>query len=79
MAFWDSWFAPKCEACGTKIVGAPPHLHDGKKLCDACHGAALELEAKKKAEIEARRVAEEEARARFEQGKQFGVDPRYKT
>jgi hypothetical protein len=79
MAFWDSWFAPKCDACGTRIVGAPPVVHDGRRICESCHEAAQALEAKKKAEIEARRLAEEQARQRFEAGKQFGVDPRSKT
>ncbi|MCB9688231.1 MAG: hypothetical protein H6738_17600 [Alphaproteobacteria bacterium] len=76
MAFWDAWFAPKCEACGTKIVGAEPVLHQDKKLCEKCHAAALAAEAKRLAEVEARRIAEEEARQRLEDGKQFGVDPR---
>lgn len=79
MAFWDSWFAPKCEGCGAKIVGTPPHVRDGKKLCDACEAKAVEAAAKKAAEIEARRKAEEDARRRFEDGKQFGVDPRSKS
>jgi hypothetical protein len=76
MAFWSSWFAPKCEACGEKIVGAEPVAHDGKKICASCHAKALEAAAKKAAEVEARRKAEEEARSRMEGGKQFGVDPR---
>ncbi len=78
MAFWSSWFAPACDGCGTKIVGAEPVARDGKKFCAACETARVEAEAKKAAEVEARRKAEEEARARFEQGKSFGVDPRTK-
>lgn len=76
MAFWDSWFAPKCEGCGSKIVGVAPVAHDGKKLCPACHERALEAAAKKQADIEARRLAEEEARRKLEDGKQFGADKR---
>ncbi len=76
MAFWDSWFAPKCEACGAKIVGGPPVAHDGKKICATCHEAALAAAAKKAAEIEARRAAEEEARRKLEDGKSFGADKR---
>ncbi|MCA9491977.1 MAG: hypothetical protein KC621_18720 [Myxococcales bacterium] len=76
MAFWDAWFAPKCEACSAKIVDAEPVMHDGKKLCPSCHAAAMAAEEKRLAEIEARRLAEEEARRKLEDGKQFGVDPR---
>ena len=72
MAFWDSWFAPRCEACGEKIVGAAPVTHDGKKVCGACVAAA----AAKQAEVEARRAAEEAARAKLEGNKAFGTDPR---
>jgi hypothetical protein len=78
VAFWSSWFAPKCEDCGTAIVGYPPFLEDGRKLCSPCHDKALAAAAKKAAEVEARRLAEEEARQKFEGKKQFGVDPRAK-
>jgi len=76
VAFWSSWFAPKCESCGNKVVGAPPVVHAGQKLCPACHEAAVAAEEKKAAEREARRAAEEAARAKLEGNKQFGVDPR---
>lgn len=73
MAFWDSWFAPKCEACDTKMVGIEPIEDQGKKICPTCHAAIV---AKRKAEAEARRAAEEAARAKLEGGKRFGSDPR---
>jgi DnaJ-class molecular chaperone len=76
VAFWSSWFAPKCEGCQGKIVGHEPLIFDERRLCETCHGKAVQAEAKRKAEVEARRAAEEEARRKFEEGKQFGVDPR---
>ncbi len=76
MAFWQSWFKPKCDGCGVKIVDHDPVAHEGASLCVTCHDKALEEEARERAEVEARRRAEEEARARFEDRKQFGSDPR---
>lgn len=77
MAFWSSWFAPKCDGCGGKIVDAEPQAHgDHTSLCPACHDKAVQAEAARQAEIEARRAAEEEARRKFEERKQFGSDPR---
>lgn len=76
MAFWDAWFAPRCEGCSEKIVGVAPVEHGGKKLCPTCLEAAQAADRKREAEVEARRVAEEQARAKLEGGKQFGSDPR---
>jgi len=76
MAFWDSWFAPKCDSCGTKIVGQPPIRHEGGSICPTCHEAALAAEAKRKEEADARRAAEEAARARLKEQRRFGTDPR---
>jgi hypothetical protein len=71
MAFWSSWFAPKCGRCGDKIVDDPVEGSD-PAICRPCHDRAAAAEAA----VEARRAAEEEARRKLEEGKTFGVDPR---
>ncbi len=77
MAFWNSWFAPACDDCGTKITEGKPIAVEGAKICASCHTQREEAEAARLAEVEARRLAEDEARKKFEDRKSFGSDPRY--
>lgn len=75
MAFWSSWFAPKCPECEEKMLDERK-AWEGREVCAPCHGKLVQAKADKEAALEAQRQAEEEARRKFEDGKSWGGDDR---
>lgn len=71
MAFWSTWFKPKCEACGQKIADAPIAFEE-QRICGGCHERILDEREKAEQERIARRRAEEEALRKLEERQLFG-------